>query len=85
MEQWTKTGVECYAGYRGDETPRCIRWKGRSIAVLKILTQWMEPEYRYFRVNGEDQVIYTLRQDVNSALWEVIQEIPPKTEPRARK
>ena len=85
MEKWTEIRVECYAGYRGDETPRRLRFKDRTVRASKILTQWREPEYRYFRIKGEDQAIYTLRQDVDSGRWEGIPETPPGAEPRARK
>lgn len=42
--------VECYAGYRGDESPRVLIVRGRRYQVADILRQWQEPGRRYFRV-----------------------------------
>lgn len=29
--------VDCYAGYRGEETPRCIRFSQRRIRIIQVL------------------------------------------------
>lgn len=31
--------VECYAGYKGDETPRAVVLEGERFAVAKVLSQ----------------------------------------------
>lgn len=63
--------VECYAGYRGEETPRRF-WLGtKKIAVLEILDRWMAPDHRYFKVLGEDNAVYILRHDAESWDWEL--------------
>lgn len=31
--------VECYAGYKADETPRCFYLNERKIKVMKIIQQ----------------------------------------------
>ena len=47
--------VECYAGYRGEETPRRF-WMGtRKIEVKKVKDRWLAPDHRYFKVLGEDK------------------------------
>ena len=61
--------VECYAGYRGEETPRAIGFESGKIEVKKVLDRWLDPDYRYFKVLGDDQGIYIIRNDVNTGVW----------------
>ena len=63
--------VECYAGYRGEETPRNIWFKSRKIRVKKILDRWLDPDHRYFKLLGDDAGIYIIRHDMNSWIWEL--------------
>jgi hypothetical protein len=63
--------VECYAGYRGEETPRNIRFQSRKIEVKKVLDRWLDPEYRYFKLRGDDEGIYIIRHDMNTWMWEL--------------
>jgi len=63
--------VECYAGYRGEETPRRV-WMGtRQIEVSKILDRWLSPDHRYFKILGDDDSVYILRHDIVSWNWEL--------------
>ncbi len=41
--------VACYAGYRGEETPRQIRLGERKIEVKEIQDRWLAPNHRYFK------------------------------------
>jgi len=63
--------VECYAGYRGEETPRSIRFGSRKIEVKKILDRWLSPDHRYFKIMDEDNSLYIIRHDVISQNWEL--------------
>jgi len=63
--------VECYAGYRGEETPRRFRLGTKQIEVQKILDRWMAPDHRYFKVLGDDNAVYILRHDAESWNWEL--------------
>ena len=63
--------VECYAGYRGEETPRWFSIGTRGIEVLEVIDQWLSPDYRYFKVQGDDDGIYILRHEVASNRWEL--------------
>jgi len=62
-------GVECYAGYRGEETPRRFSLDERKVEVVEVVGRWQEPGQRYFKVRGDDGAIYVLRQDVISGQW----------------
>lgn len=63
--------VECYAGYRGEQTPRRFSIGTRNLEVLDVIDQWLEPDHRYFKVRGDDDGIYILRHDVASNRWEL--------------
>ena len=63
--------VECYAGYRGEETPRRFTIGTRGIEVLEVVDQWLSPEHRYFKIQGDDGGIYILRHEVASNRWEL--------------
>ena len=63
--------VECYAGYRGDETPQRFHLKSRTIEVVEVLDRWIAPTHRYFKVKGDDDDIYILRHDTNKNSWEL--------------
>lgn len=63
--------VECYAGYRGAETPRRFYLGKRCIEVVDVLDRWLDPEYRYFKLRGDDNGIYILRHSVSEDSWEM--------------
>ncbi len=63
--------VECYAGYRGEETPRRFFLGERAIDVVEVLDRWLAPDHRYFKVAGDDRATYILRHDVVTARWEL--------------
>ena len=63
--------VECYAGYRGEETPRAIGFESGKIEVTKVLDRWLDPDYRYFKILGDDQGTYIIRNDMNTGVWEL--------------
>jgi hypothetical protein len=63
--------VECYAGYRGEQTPRVLVLDDRRVAVVEVLDQWLAPDHRYFKVRTEDDSKYIVRQDVASGEWTI--------------
>ena len=63
--------VECYAGHRGEETPRRFQLGERSVGVVDVLDRWLAPEHRYFKVRGDDGDAYILRHDPVRDLWEL--------------
>ena len=63
--------VECYAGYRGEETPRRFTLEGQLVEVEAVVDRWRTPEYRGFKVSTATGETCTLRQDVRSGAWEV--------------
>jgi hypothetical protein len=63
--------VECYAGHRGEETPRRLRWDGRSVQLVEVLDCWLGVGHRYFKTLGADGATYILRHDVACERWEL--------------
>jgi hypothetical protein len=63
--------VECYAGHRGEETPRRFHFGARVVEVIEVLDRWLSPDHRYFKVRGDDGANYILRHDVASDQWEL--------------
>jgi len=63
--------VECYAGHRGEETPRRFFLGDRKIEVTGVLDRWLAPDHRYFKVRGDDGDIYILRHDTAKERWEL--------------
>ena len=63
--------VECYSGYRGEETPRRIRLGDHPVEVVELLDRWLSPDHRYFKFRGTDGALYIIRHDVAGGSWEL--------------
>jgi hypothetical protein len=63
--------VDCYAGNRGEETPRRFTIGDRSVQVVSVLDRWLAPDHRYFKVRGDDGATYILRHDPVLDRWEL--------------
>ena len=63
--------VECYAGHRGEQTPRALILGDRRIVVAEVLDAWLAPDYRYFKLRGTDGSTYLVRHDEASNTWEL--------------
>ncbi len=63
--------VDCYAGARGEETPRQFTRGDELVEIRTIVDQWRTPDHRYFKVRTAASESYTLRHDVKSGVWEL--------------
>jgi hypothetical protein len=63
--------VECYAGWRGEQTPRAFVIDGRRVQVVEEIDRWLAPDHRYFKLRGDDAATYILRHDVATGDWEL--------------
>jgi hypothetical protein len=63
--------VECYAGHRGEQTPRAVTMGNRRVEVREVLDQWLAPDHGYFKVLGDDAGVYLVRHDVTADRWEL--------------
>src|SRR5205823_11695073 len=70
-ERLLSVGVECYAGHRGEQTPRTLILGDRRISVAEVLDAWLAPDYRYFKLKGADGDTYLVRHDERSNSWEL--------------
>ena len=70
--------VECYAGHRGEETPRRLTFDGRSVELLEVLDCWLGMDHRYFKMLGEDGATYILRHDTARERWEMTMYQAPR-------
>jgi hypothetical protein len=64
-------GVECYAGHRGEQTPRTLILGDRRIVVTSVLDAWLAPDHRYFKLSDADDNTYIVRHDERSDTWEL--------------
>lgn len=62
--------VECYAGHRGEQTPRTLILGDRRVDVAEVIDAWLAPDHRYFKLRGTDSDIYLVRHDEQSDSWE---------------
>jgi hypothetical protein len=70
-EHLLQIGVECYAGHRGEQTPRTLILADRRIGVVEVLDAWLAPDHRYFKLKAEDGDTYIVRHDERRGLWEL--------------
>lgn len=70
-ERLLGVGVECYAGYRGEQTPRTLILGDRRIGVVEVVDAWLAPDQRYFKLRGDDGNTYLVRHDERASTWEL--------------
>ena len=63
--------VECYAGYRGEESPLRFFLNQRQVDIVTIIDRWLAPDHRYFKVKATDGATYIIRHDVSADHWEL--------------
>ena len=66
-----RVDVDCYAGHRGEQTPRTLILGDRRIAVAAVVDAWLAPDYRYFKPKGADGDTYLVRHNERSNTWEL--------------
>jgi len=63
--------VECYAGYRGEQTPRRFFLHDRCFEIEELLDCWLGPDHRYFKVVAGDGGVYILQHDTAHDRWDL--------------
>jgi hypothetical protein len=71
--------VECYSGFTADERPVAFRLGERRIVVQAVIDRWYGEDHAYFKLTGEDGVLYLIRQDRECDTWELILMEAPDT------
>ena len=64
-------GVECYAGHRGEQTPRTLIVGDRRLAVAEVVDAWLALDHRYFKLKDAAGDTYVVRHDERSNAWEL--------------
>ena len=84
-EEWVFEGieVECYAGYKGEETPRAFVYQEKRYAIVEVLDRWYEEgldpkdlRHDYFRVKTEDGEIFLIRHTPRFQAWTLCRKVP---------
>jgi hypothetical protein len=70
-DKYSTVPVECYAGWRGEETPRRFGTPDARIEVAEVVDMWLAPEHRYFKVRDRDGGHYILRHGITKDYWEL--------------
>jgi hypothetical protein len=75
--------VECYAGYKGEETPRAFVYQEKRYAIVEVLDRWYEGgldpkdlRHDYFRVKTEDGEIFLIRYTPRFQAWTLCRKVP---------
>jgi hypothetical protein len=63
--------VECYSGYRGEETPLRFRLGDRLIEIAEVVDRWLAPDHRYYKVQTAEGAMCVLRNDMTTGAWEL--------------
>ena len=71
MDDLLRVSVECYAGHRGEETPRVVVLQDRRIEVSEILDRWLAPDHRYFKFKDSAGDTFIVRHDTAADRWEL--------------
>jgi hypothetical protein len=61
--------VECYAGYRAEESPRRFFIGQREVHVVEIIDRWLDPKHSYFKLHCDDGGTYILRHNLQDHTW----------------
>ena len=64
--------VDCYSGYRAEETPRSVLIGDNKVEVKELLDRWLSPDHRYFKFLGDDDATYIIRYDTVICAWELV-------------
>lgn len=71
--------VECYAGYKADEYPKCFYWNDIRFEIKEILDRWYQgednPEWpvaNYFKINSANEEQYIIKHEIDCDKWYLI-------------
>ena len=80
MQRFEPTVVECYSGYKANDVPRKLTFKGKEYMVEEVIGRWYEGGTdskstlsENFKVKvSDDKGEYVLRHNVTSDTWEIL-------------
>ena len=78
-----EVAVECYAGYKGEETPRAFIYRDQRYENLEVLDRWYEGgvdpaglAHNYFRVKTPNGENFLLRYTPRFRSWTLCRQVP---------
>jgi len=64
-------GVDCQPGQGGDPVPHVLHFGPTRVTVKALVDRWDGQDHRYFKLLGEDDATYIVRNDLPTGLWEL--------------
>jgi hypothetical protein len=75
--------VECYSGYKGEETPRAFEYAGKRFEISEILDRWYEGDldptalrHNYFKVKTAEGEVFLIRYTPRYESWTLCRHLP---------
>ncbi len=82
MSGLMKIKVECHAGYKADEYPKCFYINDKRLDILEITDRWyhrgLNDEWAaadYFKVLAADNKQYIIRHALDNDEWHLISQL----------
>ena len=79
VKQLERIQVECYAGYKANETPRAFTYQDRRYNILEIIDRWYEggmksrmPQLDYYKIKADDNREYLIRYNHLFDSWALL-------------
>lgn len=63
--------VECHSGSAYAEHPTALTWEGQRLEIEKVLSTWLTPGERHFRVQTSDQHGFELTWHEAENKWQI--------------
>ena len=70
MEEWTRTTVRSYSGYKANERPLAFQRGTAEILVRKVVESWYEPDRLFYKVTADDGRTYLLEHHEQDDTWQ---------------
>ncbi len=75
--------VECYSGYKGEESPRAFTYLGKKYQISEIVDRWYEekkdpraPRHNYFKVKTTEGEAFLIRHTPRFQGWTLCRQVP---------
>ncbi len=84
-KEWTFEAieVECYSGYKGEESPRAFTYGGKRYEITEIVDRWYEegrdpraPRHKYFKVKTTEGEEFLIRHTPRFQGWTLCRHVP---------
>ncbi len=79
MSKLEAIDVECYAGYKANETPKGFVYNDKHYNITEILDRWYEggikagaPQLDYYKIKVEDGAEYIIRYNHLFDSWALV-------------